>query len=258
MTVRPETNARLTDILGDRILSRLGNLGNELLSDLLDKFHSALGVPFETTPSATPDTTLHVSAGVYTLPDQRRLAPMRGGTIPSISAADINFQLGSISTGTNLTFALPNMVATRYVKALIQYSYGKNAFDVTFGSQNASLSGAGTPIINVDFEPVCLVELHSTAGGVGSWDPIGKSNLVLVMDSMDYEPSPIEETHTVVVDQDVFTLTTINIPSSRSRLMVFINGVYQILGTHYTVTSDTVVTFTTPVFINAEVLFRVV
>jgi hypothetical protein len=258
VAVRPETNARLTDVLGDRILSRLGNLGNELLSDLLDKFHSALGVPFETTPSTTPDSNLHVSAGVYTLPDQRRLAPMRGGTIPSISAADIDFQLGSISTGAILTFVLPNMMAGNYIKALIQYSYGTNAFDVTFGSQNVSLSGAGTPIINVDFEPVCLVELHSTVGGVGSFDVIGKTNLILVMDSMDYEPAPIEETHTVVVDQDVFTLTTIKIPSSRSRLMVFINGVYQILGTHYNVTSDTVVTFTSPVFVNAEVLFRVV
>lgn len=258
MPVRPETNARLTDILGDKILDRLGNLGNELLSDLLDKFHSALGVPFETTSSSTPDMSVHVSAGVYTLPDSRRLAPMRNGVIPSVSATNINFNLGTISSGTNPTFVLPSMVAGNYVKALIQYCYGTNAFDVSFGTQSVTLSGAGSPSIRVDFEPISLVELHSTGGGTGDFDSITKANIVLVMDSMDYEPAPIEERITILIPQLVVNLSSIRIPSSRSRLMVFVNGVYQILGTHYTVTSDTEVTFTEVLTVNAELLFRVV
>lgn len=258
MTVRPETNVRLTDILGDKILDRLGNAGNELLVELLDKFHSALGTPFEVTPSEPSNKQLHISGSVYTLPDQKRIAPMRNGQIPQINSTVIDYGVGSISSGTNPSFVLPPMTIDYYIKSLVQYNYDLNAFDVTFGAENIALSGCGFPTVKINFEPICLVEMHSVSGGVGDFDPIMKQNLVVIVDSMDFEAEPFEEEFTTITNQSIFNLVNIVIPKQRKRLMVFVNGVYQRNGTHYNVTNDNTVTFTEPIRSDAEVLFRVV
>lgn len=258
MTVRPETNARLTDILGDKILARLGNNGSELLVELLDKFHSALGTPFEVTPNDPPNTNLNISGAVYTLPDGKRLAPMKNGTIPQISAVSIDFAAGTISGGANPTFVLPTITALNYVKSLIQYNYDLNAFDVTFGTENVVLGSCGTPSIKINFDPICLVEMHSVSGGIGVFDNISKTNLIVITDSTDFEPEPAEEIHTTITSQSIFTLTSLIIPKQRKRLMVFVNGVYQILNSHYNVTNDTTIQFTEPILTNAQILFRVV
>jgi hypothetical protein len=258
MTVRPETNVRLTDILGDKVLERLGNAGNELLADLLDKFHSALGMPFEVTPADPGDKTLNIAGAIYTLPDGKRTAPMRNGAIPQISSTIVNFGTGTISSGTNPTFVNPSIAVNNYVKSLVQYNYDLNAFDVTFGSENIALSGCGNPLVKINFDPICQIEMHSLSGGVGQFDPIFKNNLIVIVDSMDFEQEPAEEIQTTITAQSTFNLATIIIPKQRKRLMIFVNGVYQIFGTHYNVTGDTQVTFTSAIPSNAEVLFRVV
>lgn len=257
MTVRPETNARLTDILGDKILDRLGNNGGELLAEMLEKFHNALGTPFEVTPNNPGDKIIKISGSVYTLPDGRRMAPMKNGTIPQLNSSQIHFGAGTISAGTNPTFTLPPLTLNHYVKSLVQYNYDLNAFDVTFGNENAALSGCGFPAVKINFEPICLLEMHSPSGGIGDFDPIVKQNLIVITDSTDFEPEPIEEIQITITSQSIFNLVTLIIPKQRKRLMIFVNGVYQILGTHYNVTSDTQVTFTSPIPSNAEILFRV-
>ena len=258
MTVRPETNARLTDILGDTVLDRLGNNGSELLVDLLQKFHSALGTPFEVTPNDPANKIVNISGAVYTLPDGKRLAPMKNGNIPQISAVQVDFGNGTISGGNNLTFVLPTMIATNYIKFLIQYNYDLNAFDVTYGSQDAVLANCTIPSIKINFEPICLLELNSINGGIGDFQSIVKQNLVVITDSTDFEPDPNEEIQTTITSQSIFNLTSLVIPKQRKRLMVFVNGVYQIYNTHYNVTNDTTVSFTQPILTNAEILFRVV
>jgi len=258
MTVRPETNVRLTDILGDKILDRLGNVGNELLVELLEKFHSALGMPFEVNPSNPGDSRINISGAIYTLPDQKRLATMKNGIIPQIGSTIINFSLGTISSGSNPTFLLPNLTPDYFIKALVQYSYDLNAFDVTFGDEGLTIFDATHPIVKANFDPICLIEMHSTLGGIGSFDPIFKQHLIVIVDSMDFESEPAEEIQTTITNQNIFILSNFVIPKQRKRLMVFVNGVYQILGTHYNVTSDSVVTFTQFIQANAEVLFRIV
>lgn len=258
MTVRSETNVRLTDILGDKILDRLGNAGNELLVELLEKFHSALGTPFEVNPSNPGDQRVTIAGAIYTLPDQRRIATMKNGVIPQIGTTTVNFGLGTISSGTNPTFVNPSMTPNFYIKSLIQYNYDLNAFDVSFGSEDLLLSNCTPPLVKIGFDPICLLELHSTGGGVGNFDPIVKQNIIVIIDSMDFEQEPAEEIQVTITNQTVFTLTNFSIPKQRKRLMVFVNGVYQILGTHYNITSDTVVTFTEFIRANAEVLFRIV
>jgi hypothetical protein len=258
MTVRPETNVRLTDILGDRILERLGNAGNELLTDLLDMFHSALGTPFEVTPNDPGNSVINISGSVYVLPDGRRMATMKNGVIPQLSSGLVSFASGSISVGNNPTFVLPSMTPDYYVKSLIQYNHEVNSINVTFGTEASALSGCGNPTINISYDPICLIEMHSPSGGFGDFDPIVRQNLITIVDSMDFEPEPIEEPQSTISPTNIFNLLIITIPKQRKRLMVFVNGVYQTLGTHYNVTSDTRVTFTTMIQSDAEILFRVV
>ncbi len=255
--MRPETNVRLTDIAGDKQYSRLGNTGDGLLDDLISRLNQAFGQPFEVQTSVPNDLNLVVSGSTYTLPDGRRVAVMRNGTIPNVSAVTLQFDTGVISGGTNLSFVLPDMVNGNFIKALIQYSFGKNAFDVTFGTQNSTLSLCSSPAVKVDFEPISIVELQANDDGFGKFNNISKSNLITVIDSMDYEPAPIEE-KIDSTGQDVFTLSNITIPTSRSRLMIFVNGVHQVHNVHYSVTSDTVVTFSDVISENAEVLFKVI
>jgi hypothetical protein len=69
---------------------------------------------------------------------------------------------------------------------------------------------------------------------------------------------PQEEIQTVPnPGQTVFTLASVVIPTSRSRLMVFVNGVYNMETTHYTVDSSTQITFLETIPENAQVIFRV-
>lgn len=53
-----------------------------------------------------------------------------------------------------------------------------------------------------------------------------------------------------------FTMSSITIPTATSKLMVFVNGIYQIETTHYTVTPPTAVNFTSVLPQNAQVVFR--
>lgn len=255
--MRPETNVRLTDIAGDKQYSRLGNTGDGLLDDLLSRLNQALGQPFEVQASVPGDLNVTVSSGVYTLPDGRRLSVMRNGIIPSVGSVTLQFDTGTITGGTNPSFVLPTMTSGNFVKGLIQYSFGKNAFNVTFGTQNAILALCGSPNILIDYEPISMLELQANGNGQGQFHPILKSNLITIVDSMDYEPSPVEE-KIDSVGQSVFDLSTIEIPASRSRLMVFVNGIYQVHTMHYDITTDTQVTFRDVIAANAEVLFRVV
>lgn len=71
---------------------------------------------------------------------------------------------------------------------------------------------------------------------------------------------PVQEVQTVSnpAGQTVFTLASITVPSNaNSKLMVFINGIYQLETLHYTVDSSTQITFTSTIPENAQVVFRV-
>lgn len=258
MTLRPETNLRTADIISDNALPRIGNTGSDLLADTLTKISQALGTPFEVVADDPISLIIKVSASIYSLPDGRRLSAMRSGNIPIVSSANINFSNGTISSGSSSSFNLPNMSVGNYIKALVQYSFGKNAFGVIFGSQNSLLSLATIPSVSIDFEPLAVLELHSIAGGIGVFENISNNEIILIKDSLDFEDLPKEERIVVVAPQTVFNLATIQIPSVRKRLSVYRNGVYQIQDIDYSVTDDTTVTFPSPVTVNAEMLFKVI
>jgi hypothetical protein len=257
MSLPTNTNVRLTDIIADAQYDRLGNSGSDQLLDLLNRIHQYLGRPFEIVPTSTPSASVEYSTGVQTLPDGTRVAAIKGTVIPGIAAGAINFDLGTISTGGVNSFSVPVMTAGNYIRALIQYSFDNDSLNVSFGTEDPVLANATIPEAIFGYEPICLVELLSTAGGsgAGTFDPINRDDVVYLIDTLDFDPQPIEETQTVAGSPEtVFTLTAFTIPSQRNRLTVFVNGIKEI---HYTVTSDTEVTFDDPIAVNAEVTFRV-
>ena len=253
-----ETNTRPTDMVADKPYSRLGNDGGTLLEDLLDRIHQHFGSPLQVDSYTPVAPKVTYEAGVYVLPDGRRISVYRSGSLPQISNGEIDFDLGTISSGTNLTFTPPVMVLNNYVRALISYSIGNNAVVVTFGTQDAVLANATVPSPVKGYQPVSVVELYAQAAGsgAGTFANVQKTDIVSIVGAPD--SAPIEEVQTVSGSPEtVFTLATINIPTDRMRLDVFVNGIKYIQGTHYTVTNDTTVTFDEPVSVNAEVVFRV-
>ena len=256
MPVRPETNVRLTDIVGDRVLERLGNTGNELLADTLDRLHQMFGSPVEVLAEKPPTRRVSFTAGVYQLPDGRRLASLKSGALPQLTAGFVNFTLGTISAVSNTSFVLPTVGVTQFIRAMIQFNLTANGVFVTFGAPAASLAAATIPAVLADCDPVAIVDLYSPAGGVGVFDVLPPGAITLIADYGDFDPDPVEQTVTVVTPQSVFPLTLV-IPAARQRLSVFVNGLRQIQPTHYAVTGNSQVTFSEALPGNAEVLFRV-
>lgn len=256
--VRPETNVRLTDVLGDEVFQRLGNTGSELLADLLSRFHQSLGCPFEVFPTATPSSQILVSAGVYSLPDGRRLASLRGGVLPAFSAGTIDLAAGTISMGTSSTFAPIVLTAGQFVRTAVQYCFATNAFGITYGTPASTLAAATMPKVTPDFVPVCILELASSSVD-GSLQPVTSANIVGILDGADYQAAPTEEIQAITGSpQSVFALAVIQAPvTTPSRLTVFVNGIRQISGADYAITNATTVTFLYNVRVNATVLFRV-
>lgn len=257
---RNETLNRLTDIVADKVFRRLGTSGTGLADDWADRIEAALGFLLEVTPQTTPSTLLSIGAAVYTRPDGTRSALLKDSTIPALAAGTINFATGAISTGTVSTFAasLPNMTAGNYVRALIQYNPGLNAVNVSFGTQNAVLAATGVPSILDNYIPLCVVELHSTTGGIGFFDAIAATALVYIQEGALSTRGPEIEHQTVAIPtQTVFTLASVTIPQNRDRLRVEINGQRYYRTADFTVDSDTQVTFLEGVPENAVVSFEV-
>lgn len=258
MTLPLETNTRPTDMVADQAFSRFGNTGDSLLDDLLSRIHQCFGRPLEVSADNPVSPRVTYQSGIYTLPDGSRVTAYRNGVIPTISGGIIDFDNGTISTGNNSAFTRPSMVLGNWVRALVQYSFGKNAIQVTFGTQDANLNLCTVPSALADYEPIAVVELQAIAdgSGPGTFDNIQKTGVIAIIDALDFDSEPEEEVVVVAAPQTVFTLATISIPSSRMRLSVYVNGVKQNQGSHYNVNSDTEVEFTDPIPANAEVTFR--
>lgn len=261
MALPNETNLRSTDVLADVETLRIGieGSGSEFLKEALQNINQALGSPFEISPTYPAESnTLNYKSAEFTLPDGRKLVAMKNGVIPSILDGSITFDLpsntGTITSGTNLSFSIPALVDDDFVNALIQFSFGRNAMQVTFGTpQNGSPTGLDIPETLLDYEPLALVTLHVTGT---QFDDIFRSNIKVIKDTLDPDADPARELQTVSGSaQSVFTLTTITIPSNRDRLFVYVNGVRQT--DEYVVNSDTEVQFATAIPVTAQVLFEV-
>lgn len=260
-TPRPETLIRPNDIVADKNLGRLGNSGSGLFDDLLDRLNAALGGPIEVLPDTAPSRKVIVGIGQYVLPTGERVAYYGDGEVSDLVSGYVDFENGTIGTGSVSGFALPTMIAGEYVKAVIQYELDSESVDVTFGNPNSSLSLATVPNVKDGFDGVCLIELHSPTGGVGDWDVIAHANMVKLWSvggKSGGAAAPREESQTVSGGpQSVFNLSSLVVPANRKKLQVFVNGVRQVDAVHYNVTSDTQVTFVVAKPDFAEVSFRI-
>lgn len=256
---RNETLIRTTDIVVDKLLDRLGTDGVSLGDDFADKINQALGSPVEVKPQSPTSKILTVGPAIYTLPDGQRAAILDDGVMPALASGTINFGTGVISTGANGSFSLPNTPAGNFVRALIQYKVDENKLNVTFGTANAVLASTGVPALLDDYAPVCLLELHSTGGGIGVFDNIGRSAMIKIYGGFKSGKGPVSETQDVTGSpKTVFTLTTITIPKNRKRLFVLENGIKLDVLDDYTIDSDTQVTKSVAAPVNARVTFIVI
>jgi len=253
----PFTYMRPTDILADEIVSRLGNDGVSLFKDLLERLDQVLGVPLEVTPNEPPNTSLNVGSGIYTSPDQTRMAFYHDGDLSDLTSGVIDFAAGTISVGSVSGFSLPSMTSNYYIKALIQYEIDSDSLDVTFGNEASSQLAATIPALKVGFEPIYVVELYSPNGGVGDWGQIAKLQLIKLFVRMGGK-GPTVETQTVIgAPRKVFDLVNILIPANRNKLKVKQNGVDRYNTIHYNVNSDTRITFIKDVADGAQMKFSI-
>lgn len=244
------TYTRPTDILADEILARLGNSGVALFSDLLARINQALGKPVEVRAQNPASTSVNIGVGAYTLPDMERIEYYEFAKVSELASGVIDYAAGTISTGGVSGFVLPTMTAGYYIKSLISYDVFTNSISVVFGAEASSVSGATVPFTPGGYQPKYMVELHSAAGGIGSWSNIGQDDIIRLI-SEDFPISPIMESQSVGgAPQSIFNLTTITIPADRNRLFIYINGVK--CDINYTVTSDTQVTFATAIPANTR------
>lgn len=256
MTLLDQTVVRTTDIAVETVSQRIGNSGVAALDDFINKLDQKLGTPVELAVQGQPSLILSYTAANYSLPDGRRLSPFSPSTMPSLTAGTINFSAGTISSGTVSSFTIPSLTNNFFVKALIQYNIVLNALNVTFGTQAASQSAAGVPALISEYVPVGILEL--SINGSGAFNTVTSSNLV-VLKSDSVSTAPVTEEQTSV-GQTVFTLTQIEIPDNRDKVVVYVNGLKQRRGASkdYVVTDDTTVTFNSTVLEDAVVEFVLV
>lgn len=254
---RNESLARLTDIVVDKILDRLGTSGVGLADDFVQRVNQALGQPLEVKAQSPASSSVTIGATEYTLPSGARLGLLNENTQLQVSAGTISFSLGTISTGTNSSFTLINIPTGQYARALIQFKADSSAINVTYGSPASSLISATYPSVLDGYLPVCLVELHSSVGGTGVVDVITQSNLVYLLGSPRI-PAPKQESQTVTASsQTLFTLSTITIPQNRLRLKVWQNGLQLFYTTHFSVPADNQVILVEAAPKNAVMTFEI-
>ena len=252
------TAARLTDNVVDKVLSRLGNDGVSMGDDFVTRLDQALGLPIELTAQSPATTALNVGASVYTMPNGVRVAVVDDGVFSALAAGVVDFQAGTISTGTNATFTTPTIPANNWVRALVQYKPDTNALNVTYGTMDPSVTNCSIPALLDDYQPVYLIEIQANGLGTGI-QPIANANIVKIAGGFKSQNGPAIEVQNVASSpKTVFTLTTIVIPRNRSRLLVLQNGILMTAADDYAVTSDTVVTMTNPVPVNGRVTFLVI
>jgi|GEM_PF-6258219 len=253
---RQETFVRTTDIVADRAASRLGNSGTDDLKDLIDRINTAFRTPIEVRAQSPNTTIVDVSRVTRDLPDGTRMGMMRDGVIAPIGDGTIDFSTGSVTSGSVASFTVPTMTAGFYVRALIQYNASQNILTATFGTEDAALASTGAPAMLTGYQPISLVELHSTTGGLGAFDVISQADLIRLEPGFS-DPGPSVQSFTVVAPQDVFVLTQFKIPANRDRLMVTVNGQVMVRGDDYSVTDDTA-TFVEQQPENAVVTFKLI
>lgn len=166
---RPETFVRLTDIVADLILSRLGNSGTDLSDDLFTKINTALAIPGELTVAGTNKVVSVGATQVVTGPSGKLKS------LPPLNAIDLGNRTGTFdfATGTGTgdvqNTALPVMVASQFIKAGFEVRENGNVV-VIFGNQGATAAAATLPSFSENALPLGYVVLQDDGtGGTGNF-----------------------------------------------------------------------------------------
>lgn len=232
MPLPSHTVIRETDVAIETSSDRLGTSGSNFLNDFTSRVHNAFGFPLELKQRNPAGSILDYSGGYYTLPNGQRVSGLFNKQDAVINDGYIDFQTGTISTGNNMSFSLPTMTAGNWIKAIVEYSAETISLNVVFGTQSSWLFTASIPQVSYNYSPLYLLELKSTAGGVGNWDPITNSSIIKITP---FIPSPKKEGVKIIeifdttAPETVF-ITATQFPFDEKRISVFYNGIKMVNG----------------------------
>lgn len=174
---RPETYVRLTDIVADLVLSRLGNSGTDLMDDLLTKLHQRLAVPGEMTVTGTNKIVSIGNTVVDIGPSGKK------ASLPQLNGIDLGNRNGTFNFGTGVgsgdvqNATLPSMTASYYVKAGFEVRENGNII-VVFGNEGVSASAATAPAFSENAIRLGYVLLQDDGtGGTGNFANITYSTV---------------------------------------------------------------------------------
>jgi hypothetical protein len=174
---RPETYVRLTDIVADLVLSRLGNTGTDLMDDLLTKLHSRLAIPGELTVTGSNKVVSVGSTVVDIGPSGKKLS------LPQLNGIDLGNRSGTMNFGTGVgtgdvqTVSLPTMTASYFIKAGFEVRENGNIV-VVFGVEGVSASAATAPAFSENATRLGYVILQDDGtGGTGNYSNVTYSSV---------------------------------------------------------------------------------
>lgn len=161
---RNETFVRLTDVVADLVLSRLGNTGTDLLDDLFTKINTALAIPGELSVTGTNKVVSIGGTQVVTGPSGKlkTLPPLNGIDLGSRSGT-FDFATGT-GTGDVQNASLPTLTPNFFVKAGFQVTENGNIV-VIFGNEGATASAATLPTFSENALPLGYVVLQDNGSG---------------------------------------------------------------------------------------------
>lgn len=187
---RPETLARLTDIVFDKVMRVLRTPDKtaplyELLSEMMTRLDNELDLPLRLSATVPESSKLLIRKNRVASGDGGdRSLPPNGTDFNSYLDTTIDFHsIGAVSGGTvlrdGLAFSLPTVTVGQFVRMGLSYVDASNSVDTTFSPASVSVSGltdAGTLLGALTGTKLGYLDLQSdgvssfkSPGSVSGW-----------------------------------------------------------------------------------------
>jgi hypothetical protein len=156
-----QTLVRTTDVLGDKVLSELGNSGEDIFANDLEKLGKRLRSPGLLTISGLVLTVGNTTIETGPSGRQASLSVVKGVDLGGLTGT-FDFATGT-GTGDVQSAVVPSVAANFYVKAGIEVRQDRKIY-VVFGTSAASIATAGSPGFGKTSAQLGLVVLQRNAG----------------------------------------------------------------------------------------------
>lgn len=174
MAFPPQTLVRTSDILGDRVLSELGNSGEDVFFNDLDKINKRLKQPGLLTLSGLVLTVGNTTIDTGPSGRQASLSVVKGVELGGLTGT-FDFSTGT-GTGDVQTVTIPTVAANLFIKAGVEVRQDKKIY-VVFGSAAATSALAGAPGFAKTSAQLGMVVLQRNGAGTAFLTPTDNSGI---------------------------------------------------------------------------------